>query len=45
MGRVIVLLIGIFFRRGMVQGAVDQLVECVFDVFYVGTLVQEDLKR
>ena len=31
------------FRKGRVQGAVHQLVECVFDRFDGGTLVMEDM--
>jgi hypothetical protein len=39
MERVIVFLKGRLFRRGRVQGAAHQLVEFVFYVFDVGTLV------
>jgi hypothetical protein len=45
MGRVLVFLIGWLFRKGRVMENSHQLVMCGFDVFDVGTLVLEDLKR
>jgi hypothetical protein len=43
MGRVMVFLIVWLFKRGRVFGTSHQLVKCGFNVFYVATLVLEDL--